>query len=409
MKSVKSIVMMGMLLAASGLGLTACSSEDSDLTGGQSSQVQKEQVTLDEALVKVENCMKQVDFSPLAPLAESLSTSNARALSSESDAANSIIDALDALMPLLKPTYAETTWRSTYQRWSFANLDSTLCLTFDLLFELGNKNVQQGEIGLNQRTYTQSLQVKGVNDSIYTITTKVVKQLTTSGLVAENIGTGQLVIYQNEKPLFAIETMRQLNVGVRALKPVNEYVTTGTLRIAGNEFTLGYERTGVKTECRYVTFVQNGSHVLTQKMTMDKDFSWNSSEGLNVTFSGEYELILMGNLAAIKATTTDLKRFYQDGIEMAKAGRYGSSMENCQIIADSFNETTSLQILLAGTNAAQMKIVARQIDVERNLWKPVLVCTSPILGKNEMTIAEIMDAMDITFKDIMDLLLGADK
>ena len=407
MKSMKSIVMMGMLLAAGSFGLTACSSDDSDLTGEQTSQVQENQLTLEDALVKVENCMKQVDFSPLDPLAESLAVSNARSLSSDSVAPKSLIEALKNLMPLLKPTYAETDWRSTYQQWSYANLDSTLCLTFDLLFELGNDGAQQGEIGLNQRTYTQSLQVKGANDAIYTIQTKVVKQLTANGLVAENVGVSQLTIYSDDKVLLSIEAMRQWNLGVKALLPVNESIVTGTLRIGGNEFILGYERTGVNKKCRYVTLIQDGSHVFTQKITVGNDFGWNTLQSKTITYSGEFELILMGNLAAIKATTTDLRSFHQNGIEMVKAGRYGSSMENCQIIADTFNETTSLQILLAGTNAAQMKIAARQIDEERNLWKPVLVCASPILGKSEMTIAEIFDAMDVSFKDILELLLGS--
>ena len=407
MKRIKSIVMMGLLMMAGGFVLTACSSDDSELTSEQTPQAPETQATLDEVLVKVDNCMKQVDFTPLAPLAESLNAVDARSLTSDGEGDKSVADVLSALLAYLKPTYSETDWTSTYQQWSYANLDSTLCLTFDLLFQLGNESAQEGEIGLNQRTYTQSLEVNGVDGALYTIKTKEVKQLTANGLVAENVGVSQLTVYKDGTPLFSVEAMRQLNLGLKNSQLVNESVITGTLSMNGNEFILGYEREGLNSVCRYITLIQNGSHVVTLKMTVGNDFGWSTFQTKNIVFNGEFEVILMGNLASIKGTSTDLKRFYNDGIEMAKASRYGSSMENCQIISDSFNETTSVQLLLAGTNAAQLKLTARQTDVERNLWKPVIVCTSPLIGKNEMTIAEIMDAMDISFKDILELLLGA--
>ena len=81
-------------------------------------------------------------------------------------------------------------------------------------------------------------------------------------------------------------------------------------------------------------------------------------------------------------------------------------MENCQSLTQSFNSVASLKLLLSGTNAAQLKVAAVQTDATLNLWKPVVMVNSPIIGKREMTIAEVIDAMGISFSDIIEALLG---
>jgi hypothetical protein len=227
-----------------------------------------------------------------------------------------------------------------------------------------------------------------------------------NGLALENVGAGQLVVYDGSEVLLAIDTHLEQLVGLKSFKPVNEYVTTGSLTFAGNVFTLGYSRDELNSIKRFVSFAQNGMHVATLQMTVGSDFGWETLTSRKLTLSGEVEVILMGNLAAIRGTVTDLGRFYQDGTSMVQVSKQGTSMENCQRLTQSFNSVASLKLLISGTNAAQLKVAAVQTDATLNLWKPVVMVNSPIIGKREMTIAEVIDAMGISFSDIVEALLG---
>lgn len=407
MKKLQSVAMMGML-ALGGLSLVSCSNDENEaIDNGQAQQTQEVQVTLESVLNDVNQRVAQIDYSQLAPLAKALDVAYEDSETEDGDDATAaFIDKLRGLLKNFQPTTSESEWNRSYNQWTYANIDSTLVFTLDALIALGNENAQEGELGLTQQAYSQSLTVAGEDSVVYTIQTRVTKEMNANGLVLEDVGAGQLVVYAGSEVLLSIDTHREQLVGLKSFKPVNEYVTTGSLTFAGNVFTLGYSRNELNSIKRFVSFAQNGMHVATLQMTVGSDFGWETLTSRKLTLSGEVEVILMGNLAAIRGTVTDLGRFYQDGTSMVQVSKQGTSMENCQRLTQSFNSVASLKLLISGTNAAQLKVAAVQTDATLNLWKPVVMVNSPIIGKREMTIAEVIDAMGISFSDIVEALLG---
>ena len=407
MKKLQSVAMMGML-ALGGLSLVSCSNDENEaVDNGQAQQTQEVQVTLESVLNDVNQRVAQIDYSQLAPLAKALDVAYEDSeTEGGDDATAAFIDKLRGLLKNFQPTTSESEWNRSYNQWTYANIDSTLVFTLDALIALGNENAQKGELGLTQQAYSQSLTIAGKDSVVYTIQTRVTQEMNANGLALENVGAGQLVVYAGSEVLLAIDTHRELLVGLKSFKPVNEYVTTGSLTFAGNVFTLGYSRDELNSIKRFVSFAQNGMHVATLQMTVGSDFGWETLTSRKLTLSGEVEVILLGNLAAIRGTVTDLGRFYQDGTSMVQVSKQGTSMENCQRLTQSFNSVASLKLLLSGTNAAQLKVAAVQTDATLNLWKPVVMVNSPIIGKREMTIAEVIDAMGISFSDIVEALLG---
>ena len=407
MKKLQSVAMMGML-ALGGLSLVSCSNDENEaVDNGQAQQTQEVQVTLESVLNDVNQRVAKIDYSQLAPLAKALDVAYEDSeTEGGDDATAAFIDKLRGLLKNFQPTTSESEWNRSHNQWTYANIDSTLVFTLDALIALGNENAQKGELGLTQQVYSQSLTIAGKDSVVYTIQTRVTKEMNANGLALENVGAGQLVVYAGSEVLLSIDTHRELLVGLKSFKPVNEYVTTGSLTFAGNVFTLGYSRDELNSIKRFVSFAQNGMHVATLQMTVGSDFGWETLTSRKLTLSGEVEVILMGNLAAIRGTVTDLGRFYQDGTSMVQVSKQGTSMENCQRLTQSFNSVASLKLLISGTNAAQLKVAAVQTDATLNLWKPVVMVNSPIIGKREMTIAEVIDAMGISFSDIVEALLG---
>ncbi len=407
MKKLQSVAMMGML-ALGGLSLVSCSNDENEaVDNGQAQQTQEVQVTLESVLNDVNQRVAQIDYSQLAPFAKALDVAYEDSeTEGGDDATAAFIDKLRGLLKNFQPTTSESEWNRSHNQWTYANIDSTLVFTLDALIALGNENAQKGELGLTQQVYSQSLTVAGEDSVVYTIQTRVTKEMNANGLALEDVGAGQLVVYAGSEVLLSIDTHREQLVGLKSFKPVNEYVTTGSLTFAGNVFTLGYSRDELNSIKRFVSFAQNGMHVATLQMTVGSDFGWETLTSRKLTLSGEVEVILLGNLAAIRGTVTDLGRFYQDGTSMVQVSKQGTSMENCQRLTQSFNSVASLKLLLSGTNAAQLKVAAVQTDATLNLWKPVVMVNSPIIGKREMTIAEVIDAMGISFSDIVEALLG---
>lgn len=384
MKKVYLFVAMGMI--ASVMTLNSCSSDEENIVVEQPVQPTEPQTTLVDVVDQVKT-RSTVDYSDLEPLAAAV-----RSKAEDADDTSNIkmLLRLLKLLDFLQPENVTQEGEKYHYQWNYSSLNDALKLTIDALLAL---DPQTGNPV--SRIITDQIVINAVDGTVYTINGKI--QISLLGTPTQYI----LEIYKGEEILLAGYAESVWPVGV------GEEMVSGTLNFKGNEFTLSQIYDGNLTSTRTITYKQNGEQLAVIKLKVDNNYSFEKMLLGKVRFTGDLEVNLMDNLAVVKSHIKSLNRYYLDAAELTKVSKEGTSKENCQIICDGFNNNTTTTLLVAGVNAGTLTLAPTQSDVVRNLYKPTIMASSPLIGDREMTLEEIMEAMGVSLEDIINMLLGS--
>ena len=386
---------MAAVLAAGSMTFGACTSdEEVQVNEQQAQQPEVEQQSVKDVLGEMGDNLAKIEFSQLAPLADALQQNDAweaRGLKPGTDEQQGQKKFIEKFRALLQHLLGG----EDGLKWSVSNADQTLQLTSSALFELEGIGLKEDKEG-NRRTYENELKVTK-DDTVYTIKTKVVKNI--GGRLSQLSLEGQRVlqVYKEDECILGIETDRLLVLG-------NSYAHVGKIHARGADIELGVKFTDEQTMVRSVSVAMQGNPMLSLNLTTDKDFDWNTVKETGLRFKTHVDANLMGRIFIV-TDVADVLKFYKEGFALAAISVNGTTEENCKELCNSFNENVNTQLMMAGSVLGSVMVMPIKKDT-LDSYRPGLVAVTSLSDGHPLAINDALALMGFSFQDIINMLMG---
>jgi hypothetical protein len=387
---------MAAVLAAGSMTFGACTSSDEEMQvkEQQAQQPEVEQQSVKDVLGEMGDNLAKIEFSQLAPLADALQQNDAweaRGLKPGTDEQQGQKKFIEKFRALLQHLLGG----EDGLKWSVSNADQTLQLTSSALFELEGIGLKEDKEG-NRRTYENELKVTK-DDTVYTIKTKVVKNI--GGRLSQLSLEGQRVlqVYKEDECILGIETDRLLVLG-------NSYAHVGKIHARGADIELGVKFTDEQTMVRSVSVAMQGNPMLSLNLTTDKDFDWNTVKETGLRFKTHVDANLMGRIFIV-TDVADVLKFYKEGLALAAISVNGTTEENCKELCNSFNENVNTQLMMAGSVLGSVMVMPIKKDT-LDSYRPGLLAVTSLSDGHPLAINDALALMGFSFQDIINMLMG---
>ena len=107
------------------------------------------------------------------------------------------------------------------------------------------------------------------------------------------------------------------------------------------------------------------------------------------------QILVSGNVKELGATIANVPL-------IVVADRNGTTQENCNTIATTFNELVDINLTLVGTEVGKI-IMITEYSEELEAYVPSLVVDSPLLGDEPLSLSALLDSFGIDIKDIFSI------
>ena len=380
--------------------LVACTSDEEVSANEQPQQQMTEQLqTVQEVLAEVGDNLAQIDFQQLAPLADALQESNTWAARGQKDGDGEQQGKLKFLEKF-KSLLQQLLDGKKGVKWSVANAEETLQLTVSALFELEGIGLQESTEG-NQRTYECELKVTTKQDTVYTIKTKVMKNLGGKLSQLSMEGLRVLQVYKEDKMILGLEADRLLTFG-------NSYVHSGKIHTQKADIELAVKLTEEHTLVRSIRVAKDNNAILSMDMSTDRDFDWKTILQTGLRYKTHVDANLMDKIV-IKTDVADALQFYKEGLALAALSLTGTTEENCKKLTDSFNENVNIQLLMADAVMGSVLVTPTKSNKQSDRYTPAIVAVTSISNYQPLTIEKTLGLMGFSFQDIINMLMGKTK
>ncbi len=213
-----------------------------------------------------------------------------------------------------------------------------------------------------------------------------------------------VIINKDDSLLLALDAMRNYDHPFQVVIPWMELEYTGVIEYNGIVIDLLYNRE--TTHFRQVGLdvykaeeespLVRMSFDVIDNVTIPNIIRHDVELELGYMFSLMQDQILVsGNVKELGATIANVPL-------IVAAGRNGTTQENCNTIATTFNELVDINLTLVETEVGKI-IMITEYSEELEAYVPSLVVDSPLLGDEPLSLSALLDSFGIDIKDIFSI------
>ena len=349
--------------------LTSCGSDDKYLSDVKIEFDFKGQEALNNILQSVKADIDSADFRDLKSLVDALRNGTVKVTWEGIDSAG-VQQVTTDLQSLLDSFFDSENPKNFEKSWNISNLSKTLQLAgnVSMVFE---KNVENRYSG--KRSYSDSFDIE-VNDTLtYKIMFGIEKNTGVSLAGVVNEAHRKLTIEKNGSTVLVVDTNRDLDASINGFNINATQQRMGSVDYKDMKFSL------VRTQ--YNTDSVTSNYVY-------------SKEGREVV--------------AFTCDIDNMNQLYMSGLGLAGMALTGSSKENCQELADSFNAVVNSKLSLLGEEQGLLIIEPVASENMPDVYRPTLILqTYPVGDDSEKyTLKDFLEMMGMSFKDVVNMFIG---
>lgn len=396
MKKLVYLIVAAILICGSTV-FSSCKDDDKDSLVVKIVVDPNRQEKIDKILDALEADLEAIDFKELMSLAESMrnDTITVNWIGVDSTGVQQILNSLQSLLDSLVTRQNSTTINQTYD---FSNLSLTLQLA-DNVGKVFEKILNIYNLG--DRIYSDSLDIV-VSD---TLTYKIKHSVELNSNVSlSGIGNGahrKLIIEKNGTVLLVINTNQDFDASR------NGWLINATKQVGSSldykDMKFSTVQTSYDNDSIVSSFVYNkgDSEVFNIRLKGENNLSLEKLLLNEVVYKGELEARIGGSKAILKSNVSNMNKFYWASIGLAGIGIAGSSKENCQKLADAFNDVVNSKLFLLNEEVGTLTVEPVVSDSGR--YRPELIL-QPVGGGDKIILKDFLELMGISFQNIINSL-----
>ena len=351
--------------------------------------------------------LQSLDATDVQQFIESLQAMNAASVQQIIDGLQSMQNAgvqqiVDSLQSLVDSLVDKNPSTDVDNPWDFSDLWST----FQQAIDLGKLIEKIAQIqNLGEKEYSNSFDIV-VNDTLtYKVTYSVEKNTVLSLTDLDKDAHRKLTIAKNGTTLLVIDTNRDLDVSRDGLQIDASYQRLCSLEF--NDMKFSIIRTWRNLDFVASNFIYNKgtSEVANIMLKGENDLNLIKLLHHDVVFTGELDTSFSDGSFKLNSKVNNMNEFYLASMGLAGIGIVGSSKENCQKQTDAFNAVVTSKMLLYDVEIGSVIIEPVASDSTSNIYRPELFLQSSG-GDNKIAIKKFLETFGLTFKDIIDMLIG---
>lgn len=383
---------------------SSCSSEAEYSSDVKIEFVSDREDVLNNMMDSMKASLDSVDFKDLQPLADFLREKVAKVNWPEVDSTK-VQQLIEGLQSLFDSLFADESRKALNPLWSLSNLSEML----QLAAKAGTAFEDNGDEPLSgEHKYSHSFDVV-VNDTLtYTITLSKERSTNLSLVAIGDETDRKLTVDRNGVKILTIDTYNSFDANVKGNTIDAIRLHTGSLDYKGMKFYLLRSQYNTDSSATSLVYTKDGDEVVSIRLKGKNNLTLESLLRHDAVFRGELEISIQDGALAIKCNVDNMNKFYLAGLGLAAIAAKGSSLEDCQKLADDFNAVVTSKLLIDDEEQGLMLIEPIASDSIPDTYYPeVVLQTFPIDEDNEkIFLKDLMDMFGLSFENIFNMLLG---
>jgi hypothetical protein len=384
--------------------LSSCSSESEYSSDVKIEFVSDREDVFNNIIDSMEASLDSVDFKDLQPLADFLREEVAKVNWPEVDSTK-VQQLIEGLQSLFDSLFADESRKALNPLWSLSNLSEML----QLAAKAGTAFEDNGDEPLSgEHKYSHSFDVV-VNDTLtYTITLSKERSTNLSLVAIGDETDRKLTVDRNGTTILTIDTYNSFDANVKGNTIDAIRLHTGSLDYKGMKFYLLRSHYNTDSSATSLVYTKDGYEVVSIRLKGKNNLTLESLLRHDAVFKGELEISIQDGALAIKCNVDNMNKFYLAGLGLAAIAAKGSSLEDCQKLADDFNAVVTSKLLIDDEEQGLVLIEPIASDSIPDTYYPeVVLQTFPIDEDNEkIFLKDLMDMFGLSFENIFNMLLG---
>jgi hypothetical protein len=376
------------------------------LPAGSETDVIKTETPLAHAAISLNQDMARLDFSELAPLAETIPTVTRQA---EDNTAVEFEDKLSGLLNLLRGDTEPTRSVSSVtlgRRFSFQAFNDALQVAWDITVILGEQGESSSSwFGLNT-TKKGEVAYTAKNGDQYVVKGTIEKNVTLQfrGFKTKVVVTkvSDLSIDKNGQQVVKILSSSEDNRPVWLPVLIKNQFYTGQLFYDDYEINLSYDKNSSHQRTVDLTYSKAGSEgsLLTMSVKLEDDADILKLIRHDVEVKADFIVTSQNGLLVFTGSVKNVNYLVVNGIKIANAMKYGCSEEECQQLITDFNNNLTLSITLENLQLGNL-YMGSQYDEVSGYYYPTIMIHSPMLGEQDYSLTTLLSILGVDIPDIL--------
>ena len=362
---VASVAVCGMLF------FTSCTKENMKDTGMQMSPT----ATFEKAFTEVNYNLNQCDFAELKPLADALNKNK-----NSKGAGELLRNFFNSFIP---------TSENPFQHYgAFGNSDDVLQGAWDIMaYFIDSKSVY------GQLKDTLYVRASGSLYSIYGTNGGVIGFDFSEGLSSASLHS--FIIKKDGEELLTVSLAVSNTTQITLRNRDYSGRIIGTLQYQDHVFALNCKATNPQDFYNEVVYGRGNQDMIGVTSTVKIE---------NGYYAVSNDIKVMDDLVLLKTNTTNAAKLAVTLAAMTPFINDGTTKRNCDALCNAANDAVELQAVLSGSDLCTIRFASRAVEGKDDTYIPVVLFISPVWDDEALTLQEVMDMMEITWDDVINML-----
>lgn len=125
----------------------------------------------------------------------------------------------------------------------------------------------------------------------------------------------------------------------------------------------------------------------------------------DVVFASDFKISFLGGNIAINGKVKDVNKFIAESLALIGVNQKGVTEELCKTIVTNFNENSSFNLVVNGTDMGKLYLQP-VYNKESDNYIPALLIASSLLGEEPVNIGDVLSSFGFSFEDILKIIQG---